>query len=615
MQLTPEQKATGRENYYEAVGAMDQHRDGRRDFLKGVIAAGAVTGAGLGGMYFGYHKEKMREPLRVGVIGTGDEGGVLIGALNPDYVQCVAIADIRPYNVHRAFHGDWSSDAAYDARPGLISRYGWKSEDEAKNNVKVYDKDYKDLLKDENVEAIIIALPLHLHAPVAIEAMTAQQRGWRKNPLHVLTEKLMAHNVAQCKVMGRVADENKVQLAVGHQRHYSVLYDNAVNLIKWGLLGELHHIRAQWHRGNLPGGDSWQQPLPGGDYPFGKSDKKVDQIASQLKAFEKAYEEAQKNDVSRAEQLAKRVAQWKAWNADAQLDAAAHGYEEITLANGRKRTALEELARWRLWDRTGGGLMAELGSHQLDAASIFCSALRNDGKKAHPLTVHAVGGRHIFALDRDAEDHVYCMFEFPGPGYEPSFDVGYKDQYSGIPDPVNGVPSYEKDPNKKIVVTYSTIMGNGFGGYGEVVMGTKGTLILEREKEVMLYKDSDTSSAIGVKNDKGGPTMDTQASGSGGAPKAKAAEAQGPISRGYTEEIEHFAYCVRNPDPANKPRCRAEIALGDAVIALATNVAIKKSLKGEPGFVKFDEKWYDVYSDETPDGSDVKQEYEKLTKG
>ena len=44
-------------------------------------------------------------------------------------------------------------------------------------------------------------------------------------------------------------------------------------------------------------------------------------------------------------------------------------------------TAMAELCRWRLWERTGGGLMAELGSHQLDAAGIFISALRKDGKK------------------------------------------------------------------------------------------------------------------------------------------------------------------------------------------------------------------------------------------
>ncbi len=107
---------------------------------------------------------------------------------------------------------------------------------------------------------MIIALPLHLHAPVAVEAMQAGK--------HVLTEKLMGHSVAQCKVMGRVAEEKGLYLAVGHQRHYSILYDNAVNLIRWGVLGQLHAIQAQWHRGNLPGGDSWAQPLPGGEIPI-----------------------------------------------------------------------------------------------------------------------------------------------------------------------------------------------------------------------------------------------------------------------------------------------------------------------------------------------------------
>jgi predicted dehydrogenase len=614
MQLTPEQKTIGRDNYYEAVAAHNAHQlgIGRRDFLGLTIAGGGVAAAGAGAMYFGYDDQKLAitDPVRVGVIGTGDEGGVLIGALNPKYVNCVAISEIRPYNVHRAFHGDWASDAAWEARPGLISKFGYVSEDEAKEKIKVYN-DYHDLLKNEDVEMIIIALPLHLHASVAIEAMTAHQRGWRKKPLHVLTEKLMAHNVAQCKAMGRVAEEQEVLLAVGHQRHYSILYDNAVKMIQWGLLGELHHIRAQWHRGNLPGGDSWQQPIPGGELlPDGK---RFDAIKNDLDKLTKALKS--EKDPVEAQKLAKKVDQWKAWNEDAnaeRLKPENFDYRDFTLGK-RKISSMEELCRWRLWERTGGGLMAELGSHQLDAASIFCSALRRDGKKAHPLTCHAVGGRHIFAEDRHAEDHVYCMFEFPGPGYDPKFDVGYYDKYRNKPDPNTGVPGYEDDHNKKIVVTYSSIMGNGYGGYGEVVMGTKGTLILEREKEVMLFKDSDTSTSIGVKAGKGGPTMDTQASGSGGAPKAKAAESSGPVSRGYTEEIEHFAWCLRNRDPEHKPRCRAEVALGDAVIALATNECIKLSIAGKPGYIQFQEAWYDIHSDETPDGSDVKAEYKKMT--
>ena len=66
-------------------------------------------------MYFGY-EASVANPLRVGVIGTGDEGNVLLGAITPSYLQVVAIADIRPYNIHRAFHGDHSSENAL-ARP------------------------------------------------------------------------------------------------------------------------------------------------------------------------------------------------------------------------------------------------------------------------------------------------------------------------------------------------------------------------------------------------------------------------------------------------------------------------------------------------------------------
>ena len=233
---------------------------------------------------------------------------------------------------------------------------------------------------------------------------------------------------------------------------------------------------------------------------------------------------------------------------------------------------LEELIRWRLWNRTGGGLMAELGSHQLDAASIFISAMREDGKKVLPLSVSGVGGRHVFPLDREVDDHVYCSYEFPAVGYE-------------------------DDRNKKVVVTYSSINGNGFGGYGEVVMGTKGTLILEREQDVMLFKGSSTSTRVKVSGQSDGPTLDTTESPGDGATVGRAALASGPVSRGYKEEIEHWAWCIRNPGPENQPKCRPEVALADAVIALTTNIAIHKR---EP--IEFQPEWFDIDRDETPEG-------------
>ena len=545
MHLTPEERAVGKANFYDAVGSELT----RRQFLEeSLLAAGGAT-AGLGAFYFSYPGWNS-DPVRVGVIGTGDEGGVLIGALTPDYVAVKAIADIRPYSIHRAFHGDQSSPSALEARPGLNAKYGWASEDEATDHVKVY-KDYRELLKDEDIEGVIIALPLFLHAPVAIEAMRAGK--------HVLTEKLMAHSVHECKEMARVAEQTGMLLATGHQRHYSVLYDNAVDTIRRNLLGQIHHIRAQWHRGNLPGRDSWAVKLP-------------DQLTRELKDTKNKLDNETSGSRIAALEDRKRLLELQLLDAD--VDAAEHGYEEKTLSDGRIRTPLEELLRWRLWDRTGGGLMAELGSHQLDAASIFISALRTDGQKALPLTVTGVGGRHLFPPDRDCDDHVYCTYEFPSPEYV--------------------ADGTEEERNKKIVVTYSSINGNGYGGYGEVVLGTAGTLILEREKEVMLFKTSSTSTRVRVKE---GPALESYETGGDATNNVAQQALGGAISRGYTEEIEHWAWCIRNPDPENKPRCHPKVALADAVIALTSNMAMDRGEK-----IEFQPSWFDIESDETPEG-------------
>lgn len=614
--LSSEQREVGKHNYYSAVGSY--YDVNRRDFLRGIVSAGAVSGAGLGAMYFGYGK--VQDPVRVAVIGTGDEGNVLIGGCNPEYVDVKAICDIRPFGQHRAFHGDWSSSSALGRRPGLIRVAGYKDEAEARRNVKVYDSTNGGImacLDDPDIEAVIIALPLWLHASVAAQAM---QKG-----LHVLTEKLMAHNVAQCKVMSRMAASmrdtsgNPIHLATGHQRHYNVKYANAVNLIRWGLLGQLHHIRAQWHRGNLPGGDSWKMPIPGGEKDANGNN--FDRIAGDIRYRERALKSATNpDDIVR---LQEELALFKAWDDDKNIDPKDFGYQDFAVGN-KMFSSMDELHRWRLFERTGAGLMAELGSHQLDAVSIFLSSLRDDGKKVHPLSVHAVGGRHIMPVDRDAGDHVYCMFEFPGPEYSKTFDVGYYDRVEDYPaskkndatkqmDRLGPVPGYDTDPNKKVVVTYSSINGNGFGGWGEVVLGSKGTLILDKETDVLLYRNSDTSSKVGVAKQAGGFALDTSASGDYSAPVAQAADS-GPVSRGYREEIEHWAYCIRNPDPENHPRCYPEVAMGDAVIALGTNVALKRAAKGEGGYLQFKEEWFDVNNDETPDGSDIKKETDFMNK-
>jgi len=560
MNLTPEQKAVGKQNFCHAAADLS-----RRDFLKGGVAAGVVAGGGLGAFYFGYDKA-VGDPLRVGVLGTGDEGNVLIGAINPDYIQVTSIADIRPYNVHRAFHGDTYSAAALEARPGLMAKYGWTTEDEARKHVKVYG-DYRELLAAEKgIEGVIIALPLHLHAPAAIAAMRAG--------IHVLTEKLMGHSVRQCKEMAQVANQTGLHLATGHQRHYNILYANAVDMIERGILGDLHYVRAQWHRGNMPGRDSWQQPLPQEAKP---DDILADKLIKELASWQAELANASGLEI---DNWKRKIAQKKAQIADAVLtDKAKHfGYQKLRITNTAGEVKyegpeIEELIRWRLWNRTGGGLMAELGSHQLDAASIFISALHG-GQKQHPLNVAAAANRPIFPPDRDVADHVFCILEFPAPGYDPQ-------------DPHNS--------RRKIGVQYASINGNGFGGYGEMVFGTKGTLILEREKEAMLFLGP-SASKVKAGRAGAGPTMDTQASPGAQEAAAETKPVQ-DVSRGYTEQLEHWAWCIRNPAPENQPRCNPKVALADAVIALTTNIAAREGRR-----IEFDEEWFDPASPELPEG-------------
>ena len=565
----------------------------RRNFLKAGALAAAVPAAGVGAFYAGYSKTHGRR-MRVAVMGVGDEGSVLLGACNPEFVEIVAIADIRPYNQYRAFHGDHYGDVALAARPGLMKLYGWETEDEARKHVKVY-ADYRDLLKDARklgIEGVIIGLPLHLHSIASIQAMSVG--------LHVLCEKLMGHSIIECKEMARAAKMMRKHLAIGHQRHYNILYQEATDQIERGILGDIHYIRAQWHRGNSPGADSWQMPMP---EAFKDTDPQAAKLAQELAEWQAELDSARGLDI---ENWRLKVEQKKAQLADATMlqegaeykgvalkSPAEYGYEDMEVGQGSNkyyRPSTEELIRWRLWKRTGGGLMVELGSHQLDAASIFLAAsnrracaLRGedptklpDNGKVHPLRVHVSANRNLFALDREVQDHITTLVEFPAPNYDPATPAGRR---------------------RTITVHYSTINGNGFGGYGEIVYGTKGTIVLEREQDSQLLRGPSTSKV--EKKAAGAAALDTQASAP--AQKAVAAAGAGPaVSRGYKEEVEHWAWCAQNnpdcSDPDIQPRCNPRIALGDAVIALVTNIAADKCES-----VQFKEEWFDPFDDATPE--------------
>lgn len=523
--LTPEQRETGTKNFHRVVGQLAKDPD-RRDFMKGLAAAAATVPVAAAAFY-GY-TSLAGDPIKVGLIGAGDEGGVLVGEHNPEYLEFVAYSDIRPYNQKRIFTGEPTGP-----RKGFNKIYG----NDAEKKIKLY-VDYHDLLKRKDIDAVVIALPLFLHAPVAIEAMRAGK--------HVLCEKLMAWNVQQCKEMIKVAKETDRILAIGHQRHYSLLYAHAVEVMKSGVLGDVKHIRAQWHRNN--------------SYPYLDDDGKqvIDPVTKEPMIKDGWRTPIRPEDRKELEGKVKQ-----------------YGYQ-----------SMEELVRWRLYGRTGGGLMAELGSHQLDACSIFLG-------KVHPIAVAGLGGKFFYHDEREVDDHVFTQFEFPGKNY-----------YETPVDPANPYARRKvKDPNDRVVVTYSSISTNSFEPYGECVMGTRGTMVVEAEAKVMLYPDKNAPGAgramsVSVSTSSGGkPVLDTSSTAGPTYATAEAAGEKslgtGPVSRGYKEEMEHFAYCVRMWNQANKadrpmPRCRGEVAMADAIIALTSNLAMERHQR-----IEFQDSWFD----------------------
>jgi hypothetical protein len=225
-------------------------------------------------------------------------------------------------------------------------------------------------------------------------------------------------------------------------------------------------------------------------------------------------------------------------------------------------------------------MMAELGSHQLDAASIFIAAM-NGGKKQYPISVVASGIRNLFPRDRDADDHVHCIYEYRGKGYNADDELGSQ---------------------KKITVAYSSINGNDFDGYGETVYGTKGTLVIEKEKDAYLYQRGEVNSKTKVTEVKRRNDLVLDDAGDQLSAAIALQGLWGDISRGYSEQLEHWAWCIRvnpeceNADALYHPKCRPEVALGDAVIALTTNIAIESE---EP--VTFKDEWFDFRHPATPE--------------
>jgi predicted dehydrogenase len=119
--------------------------------------------------------------------------------------------------------------------------------------------EYAEVVDQPDIDAVLVALPNHLHAPVAIAALKARK--------HVLLEAPAALNVKEAAKIIETAKAMKRTVMVAHDLRFHRAVQLARLHLQRGELGEIYHARAYWRRRNhLPKPGSWhaQKQLAGG---------------------------------------------------------------------------------------------------------------------------------------------------------------------------------------------------------------------------------------------------------------------------------------------------------------------------------------------------------------
>ena len=198
--------------------------DSRRNFigkvatgLAGTLAAGPAEVLGAA------------DRIRVGIIGAGDRGMELVPQIKAcSNIEIAAFADIYSRRLERA-KGSIPGASAYT--------------------------DYRHLLEDPSIDAVVIATPPHLHAAQFAASLEAGK--------HVYLEKVMAFNLDHAKLMRAAFQKSgsKRTVQIGHQAcSFGHMSDVRHFLSDPARLGKITAITMQMHR-NTPGSKpQWARP-------------------------------------------------------------------------------------------------------------------------------------------------------------------------------------------------------------------------------------------------------------------------------------------------------------------------------------------------------------------
>ncbi len=236
----------------DAPRSVDPVRPTRREVLQRSASSSlalAIAGASLSGGRAGFAQDAPAAPatrspnerIRVAFVGVGSRGSHLMRShgLWPDEELAEAGYETPPQallpNVELAtvcdvFQRHLDTSARTGAKYGMAPRTH---------------RDWRRVIDDKDIDAVVIATPDVWHGPIAIAAMQAGK--------HVYVEKCMTQTVAEAKELRRLVKGSKQVLLVGHQNRHSSYHEIAARLVRDGVLGKITVVEGSCSR-NSPEG-------------------------------------------------------------------------------------------------------------------------------------------------------------------------------------------------------------------------------------------------------------------------------------------------------------------------------------------------------------------------
>ncbi|GAB2324478.1 inositol 2-dehydrogenase [Alkalibacterium sp. m-11] len=127
-------------------------------------------------------------------------------------------------------------------------------------NCKYTYTDYKELMKNPEIDAVIIATPTFYHKEIAVEAANEKK--------HILCEKPLAMDEQECIDIINATEKNNVKLQVGFMRRFDPSFIEARKAIEDGIIGEVTLVKSLTHGPSSP--KEWMFDISQSNGPIGE---------------------------------------------------------------------------------------------------------------------------------------------------------------------------------------------------------------------------------------------------------------------------------------------------------------------------------------------------------